>query len=73
MTSHEATRAGFVAMALEKNYLASPFVEQAKQLKCLASQAKLASELLDIPELYMGLLAASGLSEKSLKYFSDEN
>ena len=73
VTSHEATRAGFVAMALEKNYLASPFVEQAKQLKCLASQAKLASELLDIPELYMGLLAASGLSEKSLKYFSDEN
>jgi len=32
VTSHEATRAGFVAMALEKNYLASPFVEQAKQL-----------------------------------------
>ena len=73
VTSHEATRSGFVAMTLEKNYLASPYVEQAKQLKCLASQVDHASELLSIPELYMGLLAASGLSDKSLKYFTDEN
>ena len=73
VTSHEATRAGFVAMALEKNFLASPFVEQAKQLKCLASQAKRASDLMRIPELRMGLLTASGLSDKSLNHLSDDD
>ncbi|MDR1925759.1 MAG: type II restriction endonuclease [Planctomycetaceae bacterium] len=71
ITPHEATRAGFVAMALEKNFLASPFVEQAKILKVLASQASVAKDLLSITELRDGLLTASGLSDKSLNYLSD--
>lgn len=33
-------RAGFVALALEKNRRATPFVEQARSLKAAASQAK---------------------------------
>ena len=56
VTSHEATRAGFVSMALEKNLLASPFVEQAKTLKILASKAKSPRDLLQIPDLREGLL-----------------
>jgi len=73
VTSHEATRAGFVAMVLEKNDLASPFVEQAKRLKCLASQVNRASDLTKIQELRMGLLTASGLSDKSLKHLTEDN
>ena len=33
VTSREKTRAGFIAMALEKNYIAVPYVEEAKALK----------------------------------------
>jgi type II restriction enzyme len=71
VTPHEATRAGFIAMALEKNFLASPFVEQAKTLKVLASQAKTPCELLSIVGIREGLLTASGLSDKSLNHLSD--
>jgi type II restriction enzyme len=38
VTSREQTRA--VAMALEKNYLAVPYVEEAKALKLLAKKVK---------------------------------
>jgi type II restriction enzyme len=71
VTPHEATRAGFMAMALEKNFLASPFVEQAKTLKILASQAKTPNDLLSIVEIREGLLTASGLSDKALNHLSD--
>ncbi|MCL2743159.1 MAG: type II restriction endonuclease [Planctomycetaceae bacterium] len=71
VTPYEATRAGFVSMALEKNVLASPFVEQAKMLKVLASKANTAKELLQISELREGLLTASGLSDKALNHLSD--
>jgi len=40
VTSREQTRAGFIAMALEKNYLAVPYVEEAKALKLLAQKVK---------------------------------
>jgi len=39
VTTYEATRAGFVALALEKNKLGSPYVEQARALKATASRA----------------------------------
>ena len=73
VTPHEATRAGFVSMALEKNVLASPFVEQAKMLKILASKASTARGLLQISELREGLLTASGLSDKALNHLSDSD
>jgi len=71
VTPHEATRAGFVSMALEKNVLASPFVEQAKMLKILASKANSARDLLQMSELREGLLTASGLSGKALNHLTD--
>jgi len=40
VTPHEQTRAGFVALALEKNRKATPFVEEAKALKALASKVR---------------------------------
>lgn len=73
VTSHEQTRAGFIEAALAKNYKAKPYVEQAKTLKSLASRASAPVELLKIPEIQNCLLAASGLSDKSLKYFTEED
>ena len=72
LTSREETRSGFIKMALEKNLLATPYIEEAKALKSLASQAQTPRDLLEMKGLRRGLLAASGLSNKALK-FLDEN
>lgn len=71
VTSREETRAGFIAMALEKNYIAVPYIEEARALKALASQVKKPKDLLQVKDLRVGLLTASGLSDKSLNYLSD--
>lgn len=71
ITSREQTRSGFIEAALEKNRKALPYIEDAKTLKSYALRAKTPLELLNMPNIYKGLLTASGLSDKSLKYFSD--
>lgn len=73
VTSREKTRAGFVAMALEKNYMAVPYIEEAKALKALAGKIKKPKELLEVKDLRVGLLTASGLSEKSLNYLTEDD
>jgi hypothetical protein len=73
ITSREDTRSGFIALALEKNYLALPYIEEAKALKSLASRISKPMELLDLEDLRVGLLTASGLSEKSLKYLTEDD
>lgn len=71
VTSREKTRAGFIAMALEKNYIAVPYIEEAKALKSLASKIKKPKDLLQVSDLRVGLLTASGLSDKSLNYLTE--
>jgi len=73
ITSRTETRAGFIAMALEKNALAVPYVEEAKALLVLARSVPSASDLLNISGLQVGLLAASGLSNKALAYLDEED
>ena len=73
VTSRQETRAGFIAIALEKNYIAIPYVEEAKALKALASKVKKPKDLLQLKDLRVGLLTASGLSDKSLNYLSDDD
>jgi type II restriction enzyme len=73
ITSRQETRAGFIAMALEKNYIAIPYIEEAKALKALASQVKNPKDLLQVKDLRVGLLTASGLSDKSLNYLTDDD
>lgn len=73
VTSREDTRAGFIAMALEKNYIAVPYIEEAKALKALALKVKIPKDLLLIKDLRIGLLTASGLSDKSLNYLNDSD
>ena len=58
VTSRQETRAGFIAMALEKNYIAVPYIEEAKALKALASQVKKPKDL----------FAAVGIYEKAARH-----
>jgi hypothetical protein len=64
-TTYEAIRAGFVALALEKNRRATPFVTQARALKAAASQAKTPAELVKIDAIQAALLTAAGISDKA--------
>ena len=73
ITPYEETRAGFVSLALEKNRQATPFVEEAKVLKAIASKAKSPLDLLNMEDIKPAILAASGLSDKALSHLSDEN
>jgi len=73
VTSREETRAGFIAMALEKNYIAIPYVNEAKALKSLATRVKKPTELLEVEDLRVGLLTASGLSDKALNYLTEND
>jgi hypothetical protein len=68
VTSYEATRAGFVRLALEKNRRATPFVSEARALQQAASSAKTPADLLKIKEIEAGLLTAAGLSDKALTH-----
>jgi hypothetical protein len=70
-TTYEAIRAGFVALALEKNRRATPFVEQARALKAAASQAKKPADLLDMADLQPALLTAAGVSDKAASHLQD--
>ena len=73
VTSRQETRAGFIEFALEKNRRSKPFIDSAKAFRHFASQARVPSDLLEIREIREPLLTASGLSDKSMKYFSDED
>lgn len=70
ITTYEATRAGFVMLALEKNYRSSPYIAEARVLQQLASYAKSANDLIGMKDIEIGLLTAAGLSNKALNYLS---
>lgn len=73
VTTYEATRAGFVALALEKNRRATPYVAEARALQEAATQARSPTDLLEIKGIEMGLLTAAGLSDKSLAHLMIED
>lgn len=66
LTTREAIRAGFVALALEKNRRATPYVTEARALQEAASSAKTPADLLKVKGIESGLLTAAGLSVVSL-------
>ncbi|MBC7078654.1 MAG: restriction endonuclease, partial [Synergistales bacterium] len=65
VSSYEQIRAGFIALALERNRRATPFVEQARALKAVASRVATPAELLTIPAIEPALLTAAGISDKA--------
>ncbi|NJL21521.1 MAG: restriction endonuclease [Leptolyngbyaceae cyanobacterium SM1_3_5] len=73
VTTYEATRAGFVALALEKNRRATPYVAEARALREAATQAESPADLLEVKGIEMGLLTAAGLSDKSLVHLMPED
>ena len=73
VTPYEETRAGFIALALEKNRKASPFVEEAKALRVLASKASKPKDLLKITEIRPSVLTAAGISDKAANHLSEQN
>ncbi len=73
ITPHKETRAGFIALALEKSKKAAPFVEEAKTLKALALKAEQPEDLLSMPDIQNSLLAASGISDKAKARLKDQD
>ncbi|MBM4124091.1 MAG: restriction endonuclease [Nitrospira sp.] len=72
-TPYEAVRAGFVALALEKNRRATPFVAEARALKAAASRAKTPTDLFAIQELQPALLTAAGVSDKAANHLDESD
>ncbi len=73
ITSYEATRAGFIDLALERNQRANPFIEQARALRVRASEAQTARDLLAFLDIRSALITASALSDKSLSYLTEDD
>jgi hypothetical protein len=73
VTPYEATRAGFVALALEKNRKATPFIAEARALKAEASKVSFPLKLLTIKTIRSSLLTAAGLSDKAEKHLQEED
>jgi type II restriction enzyme len=73
VTSRQETRTGFIEFALEKNRRSKPFIESARHLRTVASKAKVPGDLLKIKEIQGHLLTASGLSDKAVNYFTEDD
>ncbi|MEQ9369467.1 MAG: AvaI/BsoBI family type II restriction endonuclease [Coleofasciculus chthonoplastes F3-SA18-01] len=73
VTPYAAIRSGFVALALEKNRRATPFVEQARVLKAAASRTKTPIELADVEDIQPALLTAAGVSDKAAGYLDSQD
>jgi hypothetical protein len=65
VTPYEAVRAGFVALALERNRRATPFIEQARALKVAAESVTTPTDLITIDGIQLALLTAAGISDKA--------
>ena len=73
VTTHEETRAGFLAIALEKNTVGDPYVKQALAFKSMVAHTKGPDEFLTMPTVRPFILTASGLSEKSLQHLNEDD
>jgi len=73
VTLYEQTRAGFVALALEKNRKATPYVAEAKVLKSLTRKVGKPSQLLNITEIRTSLLTAAGVSDKAANHLTGKD
>ncbi len=73
VTSYSATRAGFVAMALEKGRKSTPVVEEAKALKSMVSKCRTPREILEVKDITDSLLTAAGISDKAAKHLGKKD
>lgn len=73
VTTHEQTRAGFLAIALEKNRIGDPYIKQALAFKAMTAHTTGPDDFLNIPQIRPFMLTATGLSEKSLQHLNEED
>ena len=73
ITTHEQTRAGFLAIALEKNTVGDPYVKQALAFKAMAAHTSGPDDFLNMPSIRPFMLTAAGLSEKSLQHLDEDD
>lgn len=73
VTTHEETRAGFLSIALEKNKVGDPYVKNALAFKAMAAHTSSPDDFLVMPQIRPFLLTASGLSDKSMKYLTEQD
>lgn len=69
ITTPENTRAGFIALALERNRRATPFVAEARDLKVNATGARSPLALRELSHIQGALLTAAGVSDKAASHF----
>ena len=72
ITSYIETRAGFIAIALEKNRRATPFIEEARILQHRIKNVVEPVKLLDMKDIRNGLIAASGISDKAASHLGED-
>ena len=70
VTQSTATRAGFIALAIEKNRRATPFVDEARRLQFAASPATVPADLNTIGDIGANLWTAAGVSDKALNHLT---
>lgn len=73
VTPYEAIRAGFVAIALEKNRQATPSIEEARMLHAVARRANQPADLARLAEIRPALLTAAGVSDKAARHLTTED
>lgn len=73
VTTHEQTRAGFLAIALEKNMFGDPFVKQALAFKAMVACTSSPDDFLHMTQIRPFMLTAAGLSDKSLQHLNEND
>lgn len=73
VTTHEQIRTGFLNIALEKNRVGDTFVKNAFVFKTMAANTLNPYDFLKIVSIRPFLLAAAGLSDKSMQYLNEED
>ena len=73
VTTHDEYRAGFLALALEKNTRATPFIKEAKSLRQAVLNTKSPRDLLKMDSIQYAFLKAAGVSDKAESYLTDED
>ena len=71
VTKEEAVRARFLAIAVERNRLSTPFVAQAQALKAAAISAGSVEQCVADVSLRPAMLAAAGVSDKGAGHLTD--
>ncbi len=72
VTSHDATRNGFLAQALRKTKKAAPYVAQAHRLLDKLKEISTPGDLIGLDDIRDELVTAAGFSDKAAGYFSND-